>query len=371
MTVSWAKRLIDTCKASWPRLRKVAVAVFVVIVLALLGYAITKVQWAQVLDAISKMSGATLWLAAGITLASYLVYSTYDLLGKWYTDHGLAWWRVIMVGMISYAFTMSLGAPVGGLAMRLRLYVKQGLEQGTVMRILGISITSNWMGYLLVAGAIFAMGVMRLPRSWEFGNGSLQAVGMAMVVAGLTYLYLCAFSKTRSWTIHGHVIELPSIGLAAAQISLAIVNWMLIAGVIYVLLEEKADYFVVLGIFLVSAIAGAIAHVPGGVGVIESVFIALLPGNVPHNEILGAVLVYRAFYYVAPLLIAGAWYLAVEAKMSRPADFPESNHGAEGPPGIERVVIARPKDHRGAFLRDEDAVDADPIAASKRGSRPA
>jgi hypothetical protein len=63
--------------------------------------------------------------------------------------------------------------------------------------------------------------------------------------------------------------------------------------------------------------------------------------------------------------------LAVEAKMSRPADFPESNHGAEGPPGIERVVIARPKDHRGAFLRDEDAVDADPIAASKRGSRPA
>jgi uncharacterized membrane protein YbhN (UPF0104 family) len=283
--------------------------------------------------------------------------------------------------LISYAFTMSLGAPIGGLAMRLRLYVKQGLEQGTVMRILGISITSNWIGYLLVAGAIFGMGKMRLPQNWELGNGALQVLGVAMFAAGLAYLYLCAFSKTRSWNIRGHNIELPSIGLATAQISLAIVNWMLIAGVIYVLLQQRADYFVVLGILLVSAIAGAIAHVPGGVGVIESVFIALLPGDLPQNEILGAVLVYRALYYVAPLLIAGAWYLAAEAKMTGPAGSPEADRGTPGsekidrgtpePSDIERGTDFPQTAEHGTPHRDGNAVDVCPVAVNKRGSRPA
>jgi uncharacterized membrane protein YbhN (UPF0104 family) len=317
MTSRW-KRLHEWGTANWPRVRKGATVLFIVLVLALLGYAITKVEWSDVLDAIAQLSGASLWTAAAIALASYLVYSTYDLLGKWYTEHGLAWWRVIMVGLISYAFTMSLGAPIGGLGMRLRLYVKQGLEQGTVMRILGISIMSNWTGYVLVAGAIFGMGMMRLPQSWELGNGALQVIGIVMFGAGLAYLFLCAFSKTRSWNIRGHEIELPSIGMAAAQVSLAIVNWMLIAAVIYVLLQQRADYFTVLGILLVSAIAGAIAHVPGGLGVIESVFIALLPGTLPQHEILGALLVYRAVYYIGPLIIAGAWYLGAEAKMSGP-----------------------------------------------------
>lgn len=366
MTTSWWKRSVDWGRAHWPRWRKVAVVIFIVLVVSLLGYAITKVQWSDVLDAIANLSGATLWLAAAITLASYLIYSTYDLLGKWYTEHGLAWWRVIMVGLISYAFTMNLGAPVGGLGMRLRLYVKQGLEQGTVMRILGISITSNWTGYVLVAGAIFGMGMVRLPQSWELGNGALQAIGMAMFAAGLIYLYLCAFSKTRSWNIRGHEIELPSIGLAAAQISLAIANWMLIATVIYVLLQHRADYFMVLGILLVSAIAGAIAHVPGGIGVIESVFIALLPAELPQHEILGALLVYRALYYIAPLMIAGAWYLAVEAKMSGPAKGGPSDRGV-----ADRGSSDRGPASHGAPNRDQDVVKAGPVSAGDSGSRPA
>lgn len=366
MTTSWWKRSVDWGRANWPRWRKVAVVIFIVLVVSLLGYAITKVQWSDVLDAIANMSGATLWLAAAITLASYLIYSTYDLLGKWYTDHGLAWWRVIMVGLISYAFTMSLGAPVGGLGMRLRLYVKQGLEQGTVMRILGISIMSNWTGYVLVAGAIFGMGMVRLPQSWELGNGALQAIGIVMFAAGLIYLYLCAFSKTRSWNIRGHEIELPSIGLAVAQISLAIVNWMLIAAVIYVLLQQRADYFMVLGILLVSAIAGAIAHVPGGIGVIESVFIALLPAELSQHEILGALLVYRALYYVAPLIIAGAWYLAVEAKMSGPTDRDTVDRGAVDGGAADGNATAR-----GVATRDGDVLKAGPVSARDGGSRPA
>src|SRR3546814_958529 len=69
--------------------------------------------------------------------------------------------------------------------------------------------------------------LMTLPEGWALGNGALRLIGAAMVLAGLAYLYLCGFSSTRSWTLRGHEIELPTLGLAVIQISIAMLNWVL------------------------------------------------------------------------------------------------------------------------------------------------
>jgi uncharacterized membrane protein YbhN (UPF0104 family) len=295
-------------------------AAFILLVVVLLGMAAVRVEWGEVIVAIQGLPARSLWVAAGLTLLSYTVYSTYDVLGMRYTGHGLAWWRCMMVGAISYAFSMNLGAPVGGLGLRLRLYTKQNLQPADIMRVLGLSITTNWVGYLFLGGAIFALGVVELPAEWKLNDGPLRVIGAIMVLAGITYLSLCAFSKTRSWNVRGHEIELPSIGLAGIQVAVAVLNWALIAAVIFVLLQQKVDYFVVLSTLLISAIAGALTHIPGGLGVIEAVFVALLGSTMGRSEILGALLVYRAIYYLGPLLIAGGWYLGAEARMEGPQD---------------------------------------------------
>jgi len=307
-------------------IRKAAIVIFFLLVATLLGIAIAWTDWAEVMRAIRKMPAAALWMGAAITAASYGVYCTFDLLGKWYTDHSLQWLHTMKIAFISYAFTMNLGAPVGGVGLRLRMYTREGVQQGIVLRVFGLSLTTNWIGYSLLAGAIFAMERVRIPWSWDLDYGALRIIGVIMVCVGVGYMLLCAFSRTRSWTLKGHEIELPSTGMAAAQVGLAILNWMLIAAVIYVLLQERADYFTVLGILLISAIAGAIAHVPGGLGVTESVFIAFLAPDLPRSEVLGAMVVFRALYYLAPLLIAAVWYLAIEARArkSPPADSADS-----------------------------------------------
>ncbi len=317
MTPSWWRRLLAWFKRHWTLIRKVLTACFVVLILVMLGRAVVEIDWGEVLAAMHKLPGKALWTAALVTAASYVVYSSFDVLGKWYTEHGLAWWRAMMVGFISYAFTMSLGAPVGGLGLRLRLYAKQGLQQGVIMRVLGLSLMTNWMGYTLLAGIVFATGQVQLPASWNLGTGLLRLMGAVMVAAGLAYLGLCAFSGTRSRTVFGHEIELPSIGLAVLQLGLAMLNWMLIGAVIYVLLQQHVSYPAVLGTLLISAIAGALAHIPGGIGVTESVFIALLGASLGRAEILGALLAYRAIYYLGPLFLAGAWYLGTEARMNK------------------------------------------------------
>jgi glycosyltransferase 2 family protein len=94
---------------------------------------------------------------------------------------------------------------------------------------------------------------------------------------------------------------------------------MLIAGVVAVLLEGRVAYPTVLGVLLIAAIAGAMAHVPAGLGVLEAVFIALLSQRVPQAELLGALLAYRAVYYLAPLGLALVVYFTMEAQARRSA----------------------------------------------------
>ena len=317
MTASSTAKSVSTwIRSHWAVIRKTGTLPFVALVVSLLVIVAREIDWAAVWSAILAYRAETLWTAALIALASYLVYSTFDVLGKWYIGQELAWWKSMLVGFISYAFTMSLGAPVGGLGMRLRLYTKMGLGRGEVMRIMGLSLTTNWVGYCLLAGAVFASGQIEMPLSWELGNTGLRLIGVGMLGLGALYLYLCAFSRTRVWTIRGHEIELPDVALAAMQVSLAIVNWCLIAAVIYSVMPDNIAYIPVLGTLLVSAIAGAIAHIPGGIGVTESVFVTFFSSSMPRTDILGAMFVYRAMYYLGPLVLAGVCYLLLETRLA-------------------------------------------------------
>jgi glycosyltransferase 2 family protein len=95
------------------------------------------------------------------------------------------------------------------------------------------------------------------------------------------------------------------------------VNWCLMAGVIYVLLGQRIVYADVLTVLLIGAIAGVFAHVPAGLGVFEFVFVALLSHLIPESHLIGALLGYRAIYYIGPLVVGALMYLAMEVQAKR------------------------------------------------------
>lgn len=297
-------------------LKRVATGVFVFFIVALLVRVGLTIEWAEVVEAILETPVSRLWMAVPVVLASYAVYSCYDLLGKWYTGHNLPWWRCMNVAFISYAFTMNFSAAVGGLALRLRLYGKDGLNPGEIMRVMGLSITTNWIGYSLLAGVIFASGAIRPPAEWEIGAGPLRFVGVVMVGVAIAYICMCAFSKQRSWKIRDHTIELPELRIALLQFALAMTNWSLMGLVIYIVMPGDVGYATILGTLLIGSLVGSVAHIPGGLGVTEYVFITLLSSELPRHQILGAILVYRALYYIGPVIIAGIWYLLMELRAS-------------------------------------------------------
>jgi hypothetical protein len=149
------------------------------------------------------------------------------------------------------------------------------------------------------------------------GNHGLQWLGAALVLAAMAYFVACLRSGERVWTVRGHELYLPGWRMAGLQLAISAVNWSLMAGAVFMLLQQQVAYTDVLTVLLIGAVAGVITHVPAGLGIFEFVFVALLSHQVPESRLLGALLGYRAIYYLVPLMVAAVLYLVMEAHARR------------------------------------------------------
>jgi len=79
-------------------------------------------------------------------------------------------------------------------------------------------------------------------------------------------------------------------------------------------------------------LAGVLSHVPAGLGVLESMLLLLLP-DVPPDELLAAVVMYRMIYEILPLLGALAmWGLYESAAHDGFGAKLFRNNGRDRPP---------------------------------------
>jgi uncharacterized membrane protein YbhN (UPF0104 family) len=160
---------------------------------------------------------------------------------------------------------------------------------------------------------------MELPARWGIDSEELQLVGVVLLSVAVVYAGLCGFARRRSWNIRGHEVDLPTLRMAFAQFGISCTHWMMMAAVPWVLLQGQVDYPTVLSVMLIAAMAGVMLHVPAGLGVTEAVFIALLSHRIPEHQLLGALLAFRALFYLTPLLAGALLYMKHEMHVRRKA----------------------------------------------------
>jgi uncharacterized membrane protein YbhN (UPF0104 family) len=299
----WFKRLVG--------------ALFFTLLAVLLVREARLIEWHSVWHAARAYPWPVLLTAAAMAASSLLLYSCFDLLGRRYTGHTLSTPAVMHVTFISYVFNLNLGSLVGALALRYRLYSRLGLGYATITRVLSLSMLSNWQGYVLLAGAVFSLHPLALPPTWGVSGAGLRWLGLALLALGLAYLLLCAFSKRRQITLRGYPVCLPTWRMALLQSAMGMGNWLLMSGILVALLPQQIAWSMVVSTLLVAALAGVIAHVPAGLGVLEAVFVAMLSPPMLKTELLAALLVYRVIYHLAPLLLATLLYGVAEARRPR------------------------------------------------------
>jgi glycosyltransferase 2 family protein len=305
-------------KQMWsrPAVRRSVTIAFLAVVAVLLVRQGRTVDWNAVLAASRSYPPSVLALALLLAGTGYLVYSCYDLLGRRYlglrqgANPGVG--RTMTIAFVAYAFNQSFGALIGTVSFRLRLYSKYGLDTARISRLIALSIVTNWLGYAATAGTLLAMGRMPWPQGWEVDAWFARSVGILLLTLVAGYMLLCAVYANRELTVRNLRWRVPTFGIAIGQLLLSMAHWPLAALIVFVLLGGQIEFVSVLGALLLAAVAVVLTHVPAGVGVLEAVFVGLLSHRMPSAQLLAALLMYRAVYYLLPLMVAIAFYIGTE-----------------------------------------------------------
>ncbi len=258
-----------------------------------------------ILDHIRAISPLTLMLALGLTTLNYVFLTGYDTLAGVFVHHRLPYRQTALVATISYAISNSVGlALLSGSAIRYRFYAAWGLSPGQIAQIIAFCNLSFWVGLLAIGGLVFAIEPLTIPDLLHLPFATVQPLGLLFLMAIGAYLGLSS-CRRRPLKVGGWVLPRLPLRLSLAQILVTSCDWALAASVLYVLLPSRGGlpYLVFFGSYLLAQIAGIISNVPGGLGVFETVLILLLAPAVESDELLGSLLVYRAVYYLIPLLI--------------------------------------------------------------------
>ena len=271
----------------------------------------------DVRKALDALSWQRIIAAFGLMAASYVLLMFYDALALRHIRKTLPFGRVAMASFTSYAFTHSFG--FGSLmhaTIRYRLYAPLGLRTVDIAEItafvnitfiIGLAIMFPVIA-LLHASALAGIGLPE-DTSIAFGAGAL-ALAVAYAALGWWVQRLKLF---------GFVINVPRPITTFAQIGLSLADLALAGAVFFMCFPDPAgaSYPHVLAVFVVALTAGIISHVPGGLGVFETITLVGLSNEVPGDQVLAALLVFRVMYFLVPLVTACALFGGLEAIQAR------------------------------------------------------
>lgn len=295
--------------------RKIAAGAFSIgvflLALFVLHRALGRIDPHQVLATARHYPAPPLVGALLLALASYLALGGFDWLGLHHIRRQLPVASTLLISFVSHAVSHNAGfAVLTGGSVRLRMYSTFGLGIAEVGGIVAFAGISFGLGIATLASAAFILEGARLAPLLHLPAGLVTGLGWTGAVLLTAYFSWTAIAR-QPLSIGRWRLATPSLPLALGQIAVAATDLALVAGALYLLLPMQGtgiSYPAFIGIYVVATTAGTLSHVPGGLGVFEGALTLLVPAEAA--DILAAMLVFRVFYNLVPLVLA-ALVLAV------------------------------------------------------------
>ncbi len=310
-------------KAYLPLLKKHGMTVFGLILLVAAVYVVQKefrtLSVTDVRNALAAIPTSALWIAGGWTILAYAVLTIYDRLGSVYAGHPVSYSRTSLASFCAYTLAHNLGfAAVSGAAVRYRFYAAWGLPPLAIAKVVAFTSLTFGLGGFALGGLVLVVEPEVVPGLGDIlPTWLLRGVGLicwAIVIAYVT------MSRIRSHVmIFGHRIDLPGFRMAVVQTLLASVDVAVTAMIFYTLLPpaEGLTFLRFLGIYIAAYLAGIAASLPGGIGVFDTAILLGLQPWMSSAEVIGALLVFRLYYYIVPLFLAGVLFAGFEVAQRR------------------------------------------------------
>jgi phosphatidylglycerol lysyltransferase len=297
---------MDRLKRLAPFLKPLLILALFAIALRVLQDTLARYRYHDVVVYLSSLPIDQVILAVVLTLFGYLVMTGYDTLAFRYIRHPLPYRKIALASFIGYAFNNNVGLSglVGG-SLRYRLYNAWRLSAVDIAKVIAFCTISFWLGFVLLGGTLFIVSPPEVPSAVHLPFNSVRLLGIALLIPAIAYLLWIAIRKEpvriRQWEF-----DLPTFGVFLAQVAISSIDWIIAAGVLYLLLPDSLPLtfprFV--AIFFLAQIAGVASNVPGGLGIFEAVILIFLAPFFSASAILGSLVAFRAIYYLFPLFVA-------------------------------------------------------------------
>jgi uncharacterized membrane protein YbhN (UPF0104 family) len=246
--------------------------------------------------------------ALGFSAASYLCLTAIEFLACRYAGKPLGYPRIALTTFVSLSLGHNIGlAPLSSGAVRYRFYSRWGFGVRDVAKVLLFCGLTVVLGLAVLSGTVLILQPTLASGLLGLGPRSAVAAGAGLLVLVAGYLAACRQFRgvlhIRRWPL-----RLPPLRLALAQVLLGAANIACVAACLHQALLGTAQvgYFRAAALYVIANLASMISHAPGGLGVMESVILLLLP----QADVLAALVIFRVAYFLVPLVI-GASVLAV------------------------------------------------------------
>ena len=267
---------------------------------------------ADVWTSLSSIPAHRYALAFGATLLAYAALAWYDRIALIHLGvKHVSWLFVSLTSFTTYALSHNIGASVfSGALVRYRAYTSQGLSAAQVAVLVALCSFTFGLGTILLAGVVLTWEPDLLTRIADRVPPILANPTTARVLGlgflGFVALYVIgSLLHFRPLVIRNFHLAYPRPNVMLRQLVAAPLELIGAAGIIYFALPEASNpgFMIVLGAFLASFSAALLSHAPGGLGVLELIFVAMMP-DVPKADVIAALLVFRLFYLLIPFAMS-------------------------------------------------------------------
>ncbi|MBM3504162.1 MAG: UPF0104 family protein [Alphaproteobacteria bacterium] len=273
---------------------------------------------ADVYRELAALPTRTVVLAVAFAIGSYWSLTAYDLLGLRHVAKRAPYAKVASASFMSFAFSHNLGfALVTGSTMRFRIYSAYGLNALEIGQIVVLCVVISTFGFIAVAAAALLLLPDAVVAAAKVPEWMARGLGATMIVLTAAYLGYAALMH-RPFKVGSVLLSLPRFDVTVGLIVVSAVDMALASAVLFVLLPEGTglSYYAFMGLYVIAVVIGILTHVPGGLGVFESVILLAMPGGTS-EALVGALIMYRLIYFILPLAAALLLLTAHEIQVFR------------------------------------------------------
>ena len=274
-----------------------------------------EVRYADVMNAVHGTALPQVALSLLGTAISYLALSRYDAAALAYAQAQVSRSMLLLTSFVAYALanTIGLGTLTGG-AVRMRLYAAAGVEPAKIAQVVAFNASAFMLGMSAFGALALLWGAGEVAHLLSLPTHALRALAVLMLAGLGLLLWLCA--RQRMVLIAGRwPLRLPPLPLALRQLAVSAVELGASALALWVLLPgDRMPLASFMAFYAIAISASLLSHVPGGLGVFEAVMLVAARPYLPTDAMLGALLLYRALYYIVPLVLATALLAGFELR---------------------------------------------------------